>query len=747
MVRPDVPIGPGGERPNQDPMGTSGPALAALQRLCGRFALVRAVVLLAVAGTGPAATPAAPAAVTLVPAVAPRTLVLAAQREAFRAYCTNGDGTAAFARIRADLDRSYLTSQLPAEPVTYGDPSPGKRTSAMADLWRAQQDTTGRLSGIAEAAALCWIVTGEEKYFARAREVLLATSTWHFAPDWKSGAVPGAADIYYNDEAHFRLWRKLPLVYDQLRARLSAPDRATILAHFKIRGERSVAWIKRQGDITKVRPNTIEGAEVSSHPVRFMPMTGLTGLALWDDLPEARTWWELAETFYREQFTPWGGADGGWGEGSAYWRGTFEHASFQDMLLSLHDPSAYASPFWKNSPLFALYNVQPYPHTIFGDASNAGRFNLEPATADYFEHMARVQQNGYFRSYAALCTDKRSRPIDKGLSGLDRGYPTAAEFLCRNFIVADRPLPAPRPLTDLPPHRYFADVGWVALHSALGRPDDDIQLTFRASPYGSFSHSHADQLGFILNAYGEGLAINSAYREFHNSPHHDQWTRQSISKNVVLLDGVGQKAKSKDATGRITRFEQSGRTVWTTGDATAAYQAGQKENGRVRRVTRDIVFIDQRYFVIRDRIVLAKPAQLSWLLHAENNLAWDEANATATSVGAAGKASLTTRVVAPGVTWRGRTTTEFPVPVDPKYAKTDPESSYITGSWHNQAHLTLESEQAAPEFTVFAVLWPERGARAAAVDAGFANDGQLTIRRPDGKTDVVTLGDTVLQVR
>jgi hypothetical protein len=691
-----------------------------------------------------------PAAV--VPAAAPRTLVLAGQREAFVAYCTKGQGAAAFAKIKADLDRDYLSAPMPAEPVTYGDPSPSKRSSAMADLWRGQQDTTGRLTAIAEAATLCWVVTGEEKYFAKAREILLGTSAWHLGPpgqpvDWKSGVIPGATDIYYNDEAHFRLWRKLPLVYDQLRAKLSPADRATILAHFRARGNRSVAWIKKQGDIEKVRRNTIAGADISSHPVRFMPMTGLTALALWDDLPEAREWWNFAYTFYRDQFTPWGGDDGGWGEGSAYWRGTFEHASFQDILLALRDPLAYASPFWKNSPLFAVYNVQPYLHTIFGDASNAGRFNLEPTTADYFEHMARVQQNGVYRSFAALCTDRRPRPIDKGLAGLDRSYPTAAEFLVRNFIVSDRPLPAPRPLSELPPHRYFADVGWVSLHSALGRPDDDIQLTFRASPYGSFSHSHADQLGFILNAYGEGLAINSAYREYHNSPHHDQWTRQSRSKNVILIDGTGQKPKSKDATARITRFEQAARTVWTSGDATVAYEVGQPQKGRVQRVTRDVVFIDQRYFVLRDRVILASPGKLSWLLHAEKNLAWDDARGTATIRGADGKASLTAQIAAPGVTWRGQTTTKFPVPVDSKYSESENNSPYVTGTWHDQAHLTLESAEAAKDFTVFTVLWPERGAQPAAVRATLARGNVLTIARPDGKTDMVTLTDSSLTVK
>jgi hypothetical protein len=681
-----------------------------------------------------------------IPHNSPRTLVLAGQRDAFKRYCTSGEGARAFTKIRADLDREYLHAALPPEPVTYGDPSPSKRTSDMADLWRAQQDVTGKISGIAEAAALCWLVTGEEKYFAKAREILLATSAWHFAPNWKSGAVPGATDIYYNDEAHFRLWRKLPLVYDQLRAKLSPSDRATIVAHFKIRGNRSAEWIAKQGDISKVRRNSIE-SDLSSHPIRFMPMTGLTGLALWDDLPEAHAWWASAYTFYRDQFTPWGGDDGGWGEGSAYWRGTFEHAAFQDTLLALHDPIAYGTPFWKNSPLFALYNVQPYQHTIFGDASNAGRFNLEPATADYFEHMARVQQNGFFRTYAALCTDKRPRPIDKGLAGVDRSYPTAAEFLVRNFIVADKPLPRARPLSELPPHRIFSDVGWVSLHSALGQPKDDIQLTFRASPYGSFSHSHADQAGFILNAFGEGLAINSAYREYHNSPHHDQWTRQSISKNVLLIDGVGQLAKSKKAIGQITRFEQSPRTVWTTGDATPAYQAAEKEKGRVERVTRDVVFVDQRYVVLRDRVVLTTPGKLSWLLHAEKNLAWDETRSTATILGAEGKATLTAQLIAPAVKFHGTVTTVFPVPVDPKYAVADGSSPYITGSWHNQSHLTADSLDAAKEFTLYTVMWPERGTQPVVLNATIGANNTLTIPRPDGKTDLLTVTDSTLSLK
>jgi hypothetical protein len=264
--------------------------------------------------------------------------VLRDRRAAFRKYCTRGEGGKAFKKIKADFDRDYLRFPVPAEPLTYGDPEPKRRTSDKADRWRAAQDVCGQVSGVAEAATIIWLVTGEEKYLARAKEFLLKACAWHFAPDWESGPVVGATDIYYNDEAHFRLWRKLPLVYDQLRDQLTSEEKKTVLAHFKTRGDRSAEWIKK-AKVEKIQRNSLD-VDAESHPVRFMAMTGLSGLALWDDLPEAREWWRLAYVFYRDQFSPWGGDDGGWAEGNAYWRGTFEHAAFQDGLLAIGDPSA-----------------------------------------------------------------------------------------------------------------------------------------------------------------------------------------------------------------------------------------------------------------------------------------------------------------------------------------------------------------------------------------------------------------------
>lgn len=705
--------------------------------------LFAAVVLAA----APAILPAAPDAVSVfehVPAAAPRTLVLAGRAEAFRAYVTTGEGRVAFANLRADFDAEFIHTPFPAEPRTYGDPEPKARTSAKADRWRADQDTCGLVSGVAEAGALLWLGTGEARYLAKAKEFLLKSTDWSLDPSgWPQGEALGATDIFYNDEAHFRLWRKLPLVYDLIRDQLTPAERAKILAHFRVRGEHSVRFI-REGRVEQSVRNSLEG-KPTSHPIRFMAMTGLTALALWDDLPEqARDWWTLSYTFYRDRFPSWGGDDGGWAEGVAYWRGTMEHASFQDALVAIGDPLAYNTAFWRNTPYFQLYTVQPYRHTAFGDLSNAGKFDIEARSAEFLLHLSRVLRDGRIVTYANLATSTES-PAEAGMKGINRNYPTAAEFIIRNFTVAHLSVPAPAPLADLPPSRYFADVGWVAMHSALGRPADDIHVTFKSSPYGSFSHSHADQNAFVLNAYGENLAINSGYREFHRSPHHKGWTWQTKSKNAVLIDGKGQATQSLKATGRITVYDTGLRFTRATGDATAAYQTEQPD-GRVKSVLRDLVFIDRRYVVVRDRVTLATPGKLTWALHAERPIEWRAADATALI--RAEKATLTTRLLAVGATaWNAKVQAKFDVPVDPKYTKGDVAGFGKTGAWGEQSHLFAETTEARAEHVVYAVLWPERdGLPVKPPAVRLTPAGSLQIARPDGKTDTLTLDETTVKV-
>ena len=52
--------------------------------------------------------------------------------------------------------------------------------------------------------------------------------------------------------------------------------------------------------------------------------------------------------------------------------------------------------------------------------------------------------------------------------------------------------------------------------------------------------------------------------------------------------------------------------------------------------------------------------------------------------------------------------------------------AHLSGKWTPHQHLTLESNESATEFTVYSVLWPERGAKPAALASKLAPDGTLT---------------------
>jgi hypothetical protein len=175
---------------------------------------------------------------------------------------------------------------------------------------------------------------------------------------------------------------------------------------------------------------------------------------------------------------------------------------------------------------------------------------------------------------------------------------------------------------DLPPVRFFEDVGWVSIQRHMHDASRHVQFLFKSSPYGSLSHSHGDQNAFLLRAYGEDLAIQSGHYVAFGSSMHREWRRQTRSKNAILINGIGQyagadKAMAKSAAGRIVHVLTFGGHVSIRGDATAAYKVC---NPSIELVQRDIHFVADHYFVIVDRVEAAEPATVQWLFHAEHEM-------------------------------------------------------------------------------------------------------------------------------
>ncbi|MEO1314948.1 MAG: heparinase II/III family protein, partial [Pseudomonadota bacterium] len=129
---------------------------------------------------------------------------------------------------------------------------------------------------------------------------------------------------------------------------------------------------------------------------------------------------------------------------------------------------------------------------------------------------------------------------------------------------------------------------------------------------------HGDQNAFCLAGFGEDLAVQSGHYVAFNSTMHQNWRRQTRSKNAILIDGKGQyagkdKAAAMRSSGQIVTAETRKDHIYIQGDATEAYRT---LSPFVTKVLRDVYFINQSYFVIVDAVDASEPVALSWLLHA-----------------------------------------------------------------------------------------------------------------------------------
>ncbi|MCP5113012.1 MAG: hypothetical protein GY953_19465, partial [bacterium] len=226
----------------------------------------------------------------------------------------------------------------------------------------------------------------------------------------------------------------------------------------------------------------------------------------------------------------------------------------------------------------------------FGDGAERG--GVGSAGAALMAHHGRR-----FRDPAAVWWARQTR---ESTTGSDPMISLVTEDDVRPEISADVPQAA-----------VFRGVGWAGLHSAVHNPAEDTFLLFKSSPYGSVSHSHADQNSFAILKGGKALAIPSGhYGPAYGMPHHAEWTRQTKANNAVLVDGEGQVVRSAAAQGRIVDFRHQNAITYVAGDATAAY------GGKLRRFTRHVLFLRPGVFLVVDQLEAPQPAHFQWLLHA-----------------------------------------------------------------------------------------------------------------------------------
>ena len=505
---------------------------------------------------------------------------------------------------------------VPSEPEGYKD---GKRN---VTEWRKIYTAGKRASAFAARFAFVYRITGEKRWLDLAKAYALAIASWD-----PLGITSHRTDATGNDEASMPILERLSWVYDWLYHDFTDDEREAIKKAMRARGNDVMDVIRRKDYIAK---------PFGSHEGRVIGFLGQAGLAFYGEFPDAEEWLRYAVLATLTFYPFWGGRSGGWAQGLAYWSAyaywLIQWAFVLDRALGVN---LFSRAWFHNTGYLGLY-THPHYATYGGFGDGADR---PPSLSEklLIRHLARRFKDPHLAWHAQKIKSVDLRP----------GRREWREFIMEDFeaLVQEffyEPVEG-KPLKDLPQSRHFADVGWAAMHSEIGDAQDDVWVLFKSSPYGSFSHSHADQNSFILSAYGEPLLISSGYYPYYSSPHHRLCARASRAQNLVLVNGHGQAQESQKAPGIIEHFAISGDFVEVRGEAGWGYNVRPSETVEtlekkylregeigprveVDSFKRRLIFARRPrvYVVIHDTLLTQEPATFQWLLHSLEKMVMDE---------------------------------------------------------------------------------------------------------------------------
>lgn len=634
-----------------------------------------------------------------VPGDHPRVLILKKELPAFRSF---------FKKTAADPAYAYLLKDALAEPadaplVPEPPRLPKKRDSTWAKMWQDAFQSAFKAASTAQRFAFAYLITGEERYGREAARWLTHVASWD---------VNGGVEIRQNDEAFIQSLSPMIAAYDWCYDALTPKERTDVEAALQTRMDILFATINRK--FSAVDPTPLTKAE--SHAMRFISTLGLGGLALYRTQPDAADWLGWAYEYYVRQFPVWGGTDGGYSEGINYWAsGHNQHFKFLDAMRAIKMED-FKKPYFSNNGYYAVYNILPFTHTSFGDLNQY--CSATSHVAMHAEKYALMNSDPYLMKYNEVIFNRYP-------DGVNYYVYSFFDSLLQKFRTGASLVPS-RELSELPRSRVFNDIGMVAMHSSLGSVSDDIMLGFRSSPYGSYSHSFADQNAFVVNAFGESLAMSTGYREWYGSPHHFGYSKSTFSQNAILFGGKGQMVQNANAKGSIVRFYTGKDYDFTTGDASAAYA---KESA-VTTALRSILFVRKKYFIVFDELASQKPGTHQWLLHAKDKMT-DRPDAGEVVIQGR-QAKLTARIIAPcPCELSFSQTDQFTVPVDAAYA------AKLKSQWHYTIAANDEKEQR--EFVT--LLHPQQNASAspAVSENRQASKGYAAAVRDTDTEDIILL--------
>lgn len=506
-----------------------------------------------------------------VPKSHPRLFVRQQDLPRLKEWATGG-GAEAFAKIIEQADKLAGAEPTPEPPVRASASDP-----KTAQFWWSNRVQTIKALQEAELLSFAWLLAGNARHGDAARRFTLRLAHWD--PD-------GPTNFKLNCEAAKPMLYRLARAYDWAWPLFGEDERAKIRAVLLRRA--MDAWVSgevKQGTGHLNQP-------YSSHGNRTWHKLAENAIATFDETPESEKFLSYAVTKFFAAYPVWADDDGGWHEGLSYFAGYMSKAAWWvDFAKTTLGIDSFKKPFFAHFADYAMYSAPPGSREMgFGDLAHR-----PPGAGWAFLHFFVRRTNN---PYWAWWLDAMKIPPDPE-------EPVLA------FLWASIPPVDAKPPVDLPPSKVFRGTGVAVMNTSMLGAAGNVQVRFKSSPMGTWSHGLDPSNAFTLSAYGVPLLVNNVYRDLYGSPFHKGWVWSTRAHNTVLVDGLGQKSHSADPGGRIVKSDFREDFDYVLGDATPAYE------GRLTKALRHVVFVKPNLIVIADELAAPKPSTYQWMLHGQ----------------------------------------------------------------------------------------------------------------------------------
>ena len=474
----------------------------------------------------------------------------------------------------------YIGKSMDLEPTVRLD-SYSLGSSERANLLLAQNTTINQTTNLIMFFAFGYQMTGRADYLSEVKRRALYLASWD---------TDGTTSTALNNSGSRTITYTLSLAYDWCYSSFTESERAILLNSIKIRaGELSSGLVARNIDVMPYDSQWFTNLARSS----------TISLIMAGEAPEFEDYFNKSVPLFMNLLSPWGGDDGGYAQGGSYaiWD-SVDFVGDVDTLRWSTGIDLWKKSFMKNFANYLVYFMPPNtPSLQFGDG--AGSIN----EADFYRYREMVSS--------------------RSDSQLSRWYSNNIVYDPADYWINVLMSPSVNGISSYPSGTSNSLVnvstGISAMHSSLSDPDR-ISIYFRSSPYGSFSHAHADQNSFNINSGGKELVIDSGYYDWFGSPHYNLWAKTTKAHNAITYDGgLGQFSGSPsthqmETYGHLVSFKKSGNIEAIMGDAKLSY------DGALNKALRTLVYIRPDTIIVFDDLGSDTAKSFEWNIHAVNKI-------------------------------------------------------------------------------------------------------------------------------